>query len=256
MNEDYYTANEAMQILRKPSTSFYREVREGRIPHKGKRPNMRFPKEAIDALAEVDSTSEEDEKLTFTHSTIADAWTKQEITRQPYGDEDAVPFKTVLEWRKRNDDISMHIEEKKKILGWTTFLPVDENVIIDLIEDRIREKDIPPQSVKKWTDKQLSVYIPIIEVLPSNNEERDKRVGAFLLRKSIKWAMMLMIQYDIKNWYGIGTTPEGQAILEKLGFKMLTNLSEGHRKGYTLESKAEPVRLLTLFLRAIEEQNQ
>ncbi|MDQ2887588.1 MAG: helix-turn-helix domain-containing protein [Chloroflexota bacterium] len=252
MKEEYYTAKEAMQLLRKPSTSFYREVREGRIPHKGKRPNMRFPKEAIDALAEVDATEEEDEKLRFIHSTLADAWTKQEITRQPYGDEDVVPFKTVLEWRKRNDDISMHVEEKKRILGWTTFLPLDENVILDLIHDRIREKDIPPQAIKKWTDEQLSVYIPIIEVLPSDNTERDKKVGAFLLRKSIQWAVMLMIQYDIKNWYGIGTTLEGQAILEKLGFRTLTNFSEGHRKGYMLESKAQPVRLIHMFLRSVE----
>jgi hypothetical protein len=91
-----------MQLLRKPSTTFYREVREGRIPHKGKRPHMRFPKEAIDALADVGANKEADERLIFTYSTIADAWTKQELTRQPYEDEDAVPFKTVLEWRKRS----------------------------------------------------------------------------------------------------------------------------------------------------------
>ncbi len=256
MNEEYYTAKEAMQILEKPSTSFYREVREGRIPHKGKRPNMRFPKEAIDALASIGTDKEGEEKLIFTHSTIADAWTKQEITRQPYGDEDTVSFKTVLEWRKRNDDISMHIEEKKEILGWTTFLPLDENIIIDLIYDRIREKDIPPQSVKKWTDKQLSVYIPFIEVLPSNNIERDKEVGAFLLKKTIRWAIMLMFQYDIKNWYGIGATPEGQAILERLGFKVLVSFEKGHRKGYVLERKAEPVKLISSFLRLIEEQGE
>jgi hypothetical protein len=121
-----------------------------------------------------------------------------------------------------------------------------------LIYDRIREKDIPPQAVKKCTDKQLSVYIPIIEVLPSKNTERDKEVGAFLLRKTIKWAIMLMIQYNIKNWYAIGTTPEGQTILEKLGFKMLANLSKGDRKGYVLESKAEPVKLINTFLRSME----
>lgn len=254
MNEEYYTAKEAMQVLGKPSTSFYREVREGRIPHKGKRPSMRFPKEAIDALAEVDAAKEE-EKLIFTHSTIADAWTKQEITCQPYGDEDTVPFRTILEWRKRNDDISMHVEEKRKILGWTTFLPLDEDIILDLVHNKMREKDIPPQAVKRWTDKQLSVYIPIIEVLPTDNPERDKEVSAFLLRRTIKWAVMLMIQYDIKNWYGIGTTPEGQEILERLGFKLLVSLEEGSRKGYVLESKAEPVRLISSFLRSMGEQS-
>ncbi|HEV2660665.1 MAG TPA: helix-turn-helix domain-containing protein [Ktedonobacteraceae bacterium] len=250
--EEYYTAKEAMELLGKPSTSFYREVREGRIPHKGKRPNMRFPKEAIDVIAEVRANKkEEEENLTFILSTIADAWTKQEITHQPYEDEDAVPFKTVLEWRERNDEISMNVKLRGRILGWTTFLPLDETIIVELLYNRMREKDIPPQAIKKWTDRQLSVYIPIIEVIPSDNVERDKEVGAFLLKKTIKWAITLMIQYDIKNWYGIGATAEGQAILERLGFELITDLEGGKRKGYKLETKTEPVRLVSRFLQSI-----
>jgi hypothetical protein len=253
MKEEYYTAKEAMELLGKPSTSFYREVREGRIPHKGKRPNMRFPKKAIDAIAEVGGDKkEEEENLIFTPSTIADAWTKQEITHQPYENDDAVPFKTVLEWRKMNDDISMNVKLRNRILGWTTFLPLEETIITELLYDRMREKDIPPRAIKKWTDKQLSVYIPIIEVIPSDSTERDRKVGAFLLRKTIKWATTLMIQYDIKNWYGIGTTAEGQDILERLGFELITDLEEGKRKGYAFESKAEPVRLISRFLQSLE----
>ncbi len=248
MNEEYYTAKEAMQILGKPSTSFYREVREGRIPSKGKRPNMRFPKKAIDALAEVGANEEEDDKLTFTLSTIADAWVKQEITLQPYEDEDVVPFKTLLEWRKKNDEISMNVKEGNKILGWTTFLPLDETIILDLLYNRMREKDISPQAIKKWTEKQISVYIPIIEVISTKDIERDKEVGAFLLRKTIRWAIALTHQYDIKNWYAIGVTSEGQAILERLGFQPMTNLEDAKRKGYVLENKAEQVRLISRFI--------
>lgn len=250
MNEEYYTAKEAMQILGKPSTSFYREVREGRIPSKGKRPNMRFPKEAIDALAEVGAGDEEEDKLTFTLSTIADAWTKQEITLQPYEDEDAVSFKILLEWRKKNDEISMNVKEANKILGWTTFLPLDETIILDLLNNRMKEKDIPPHSIKRWTEKQISVYIPIIEVISSEDVERDKEVGAFLLRRTIQWATALMRQYDIKNWYAIGVTPEGQAILERLGFQLITNVEDGKRKGYVLENKAEQVRLISRFIQS------
>ncbi len=251
MNEEYYTAKEAMQILGKPSTSFYREVREGRIPSKGKRPNMRFPKEAINALAEVGASDEEEDKLIFALSTIADAWVKQEITLQPYEDEDVVPFKTLLEWRRKNDEISMNVKEGNKILGWTTFLPLDETTILDLLYNRMKEKNIPPHAIKKWTEKQISVYIPIIEVISTKDIERDKEVGAFLLRKTIQWATALMRQYDIKNWYAIGVTPEGQAILERLGFQLLTNLEDGKRKGYILENKAEQVRLISRFIQSV-----
>ncbi len=255
MQEEYYTAKEAMQVLGKPTTTFYREVKEGRIPYKGKRPNMRFPKEAVNALAEIGTNEEDNINLTFTLSTIADAWTKQEITRQPYGNEDAVPFKTVLAWRKRNDEISMNVKEGEKLLGWTTFLPLDEKVIAALIEDKIREKDIPLPAIKKWTDKQLSVYIPVIEVIPSGSIQRDKAVASYLIRKTIKWAISLTIQHEIKNWYGIGATSEGQTLLEALGFKLIADYSE-ERKGYMLETKLEPVKLVSMFLRNMMEQKE
>lgn len=242
-----YTAKEAMQILKKSSTTFYREVQEGKIPHKGKRPNMRFPKEAIDALAELEA-KEEEPKLLFKLSTIADAWTKQEITRQPYPDEDAVPFKTVVAWRKANDEISMHVECKGKILGWTTFLPLDENISKALINDQIKEKDIPVTSIKKWSDRNISVFIPIIEVVPSGNQKRDKVVGAFLIKKTIQWAISLMIQYDVKSWYANGVSPEGQAILEALGFTQVTSFDNGERKGYTLVGNFTHARLISQFV--------
>src|SRR5436305_11087076 len=116
----YYDANQAMEILKKPKGSFYREVREGKIPHIGNRPNMRFPKEAIDALAEV-NLKDEDQGLNFSVSTIAESWAKKELNR-PYETEDTVPFKTILEWRKRNNDITWNLRKGQKVLGWVSFL--------------------------------------------------------------------------------------------------------------------------------------
>jgi hypothetical protein len=251
----YYSAKEAMELLKEPSTSFYRKVKDGKIPHKGKRPNMQFPKEAIDALVEIGTEDEGSNGLSFGLSTIADAWTKQEITRQPYADADAVPFKTVLAWRRRNDEISMHVKEGSKMRGWTTFLPLDEKVAMALLEDRIREKDIPLESIKRWHDKGLSVYVPIIEVVPTGNIERDKEIGAFLIRNTLRWAIRLMFQCEIKNWYAIGSSQEGQTILESLGFDLITNLENGERKGYILQSNSVPVKALRSFLRSMERNN-
>jgi Helix-turn-helix domain len=256
MSTEFYNAKEAMEILKLPPTTFYRKVKEGEVPHKGKRPNMQFPKEAIEALAEGEPGEEEKNKLKFKLSTLDDAWKKQEITKQPYPDEDAVPFKTVVSWRKRNNEISMHVEENGKILAWTTFLPLDEEIIIDIINDKLKEKEIPPTSIRKWSDPNLSVYIPIIEVVATKNVEKDREVGFYLIRNTVRWAISLMLQNDIKRWYGVGTSPEGQAILEALGFKLLTNLDNGERKGYMLEAKAEPVRLISHFLRVMEGSNQ
>src|SRR5437763_16262580 len=116
MSDGDYNAKEAMDILKLPTTTFYRKVKEGHIPYKGRRPHMRFPKEAIDAIAEIDSEDETVDELLFKASTRADTWTKQEIIKKIYGVEDTVPFKTVLAWRKRNEQIFMQVNKGHKIL--------------------------------------------------------------------------------------------------------------------------------------------
>jgi hypothetical protein len=253
MTEDSYNAKEAMGKLKLPTTTFYRKVKEGEIPYKGQRPHMRFPKEAIDAIAEIELEEEIINYLTFKLSTVSDVWKKQEIMQSLHANEDIVSFKTILAWRKRNDEISMQVNEGTKILGWISLLPLEEEIILELIEDKMREGDIPPQAVKKWDDEQISVYISAIEVVPSSNVVRDKEVAAFLLKKTIQRALSLMKEHDIKNWYGIGTSLEGQAILEALGFKQINSLDGGKRKGYRLDDMSKPSKLIKAFLRAIEK---
>jgi hypothetical protein len=254
--KEYYTAKEAAEILGKPLTSFYREVREGNIPFKGKRPNMQFPVEAIDAIAEVETRRDED-KLKFVKSTTADAWKKQEIVKEilkkgegPYDESELVPFKTIVEWRKRNDDTSMHVEENGIIRGWSSFFPIEEDIIKAVINGEIEEKDIPANSIRRWTDKELSVYISIIEVVPTEDNERDKIIGRFLIRNTIRWAISLMIEHDIKNWYGLATSEEGESLMKRLNFRYIGGT--GKYKGYMLESNATTAKAITRILEHIE----
>jgi predicted DNA-binding transcriptional regulator AlpA len=253
MEQKYYDAKEVSKILNMSIPTVYRKVKSGDIPSIGKRPNIRFPKDAIDVMAEVE-IEEEEAGLTFTPSTVADAWEKQEMNHA-YESDDTVPFKTILEWRKRNDTISMNLKQDNKLLGWATFLPLEEEIALDLIYDRIRERDIPFQTIKKWTQPQLSVYIPIIEVVPSGNKDRDSEIGAYLIKKTIKWAISLAIQHDIKNWYTVGVTPEGQALAEVLGFSLLTSSDEGARKGYILEGALKPVKIVSQLIKDMDGSN-
>jgi hypothetical protein len=251
---EYYTAKEAMEILQKPQATFYREVKAGLIPHTGKRPNMRFPKEAIDTLAELGPIENEDTRMSFTPITIADLWEAKEISTSPYGEENDVPFKTVLEWKKVNNEMGMSLKEGNKLVGWTTFLPIEEKVALSLVRNQTKEKDISPYAIKRWSDPRISVYIPVIEVVPSGSERKDTRRGTFLLRKTIKWAINLTMQYDIKNWYAVGATPEGQMILEKLGFTKVAETEDSKEKGYILETNSKPVNFLARLVRSTEQE--
>lgn len=130
----------------------------------------------------------------------------------------------------------MSIKEDGQFVGCTTIMPLDESIIQDLIYDRLRERRIPNWAIKKWTDPKLSLYIASIAVESSDDLERDRERGAFLLRHTIKWGVTLSHQYGIKNWYAIGATPTGQRILEQLGFQEITSLGNGERKGYILRN--------------------
>lgn len=254
MQDETYDAKEAMEKLRLPVTTFYRKVKEGDIPYSVRKPRLRFPKEAIDAIAEIELGDEPEIKLVFELCTQANAWNMNVLARSIHGEENVTSFRTILAWRKVNDQISMLVNEGNKILGWSTFLPLEEEIILELIEGKMKEDDVPPQAVKRWADQQISVYIAAVEVVKSTNSNRDTEVAAFLLRNTIKWVVSLMKQYNIKNWYGVGTNPKGYAILEALGFKEIDALAEGKRKVYELGDISKPSKLLKSFLQPTVDQ--
>ena len=257
-NAEYYTAEEAMRILRKTKTMFYMQINNGEIPFEidpGRKRGKRFPKVAIDTLAKIGTTemsSAGKEPLSLTPQTVAELWEGLKITRQLYGPEDEVSFETLMQWRSVNNDIYMSLKEGNKLIGAITFLPMDEKVAKAIIHWQIKEKDVPAQAIRKWTENNLSVYIPTIEVLPSGSFHRDRERGMFLLRHTIKWAVLMTMQHDVKNWYAIGATADGINILEALGFVQITD--NNGKKGYILETKKEPVRLIGMYLREIDSE--
>jgi hypothetical protein len=256
---EYYTAEEAMRILRKTKTMFYQQVNDGEIPFEidpGRKRGKRFPKAAIDILAKmgtIEMSPITKEPLSLTPQTIAELWEGMKITRLLYPSEEEVTFETLMQWRAVNKDIFMSLKEGNKLVGGITFLPIDERIATALINGQIKEKDIPPYAIRRWTESNLSVYIPTLEVLPSGNLNRDRERGMFLLRNTIRWAILLTIQHDIQNWYATGATKEGRDILEALGFKAITIIDDNH-KGYKLETKSKPVRLIGLYLKEIDAE--
>jgi excisionase family DNA binding protein len=262
-SDAYYTAEEAMKILNKKKSTFYREVDDGKIPFDlppGRKIGKRFPKEGIDTLAKRkhrEQSRKQAVDLTFEASTTSDLWTAVANARRVYGPDDVISFERALEWRDINPDIAMSVKQEKILAGMVTYLPLDEQIITALLRDSMREKDIPDEAIHRWTDSQLSVYVAGIASVPSGSLQIDRQRGRFLLRHAIKWAITLTAQYDIKNWYGIGVTSEGQEILEALGFREIISLEDGERKGYRLDHLlTQPTRLVQRYLINMESDDK
>lgn len=259
MDKQYYTAEEAAKVLKRSIASFHRDVSAGLVPYEfgeGSNSRKKYPKEAIDTLARRKQKPQPGRmRLTFRKSTPANLWTRVQNSIRIYGEEDAITYERCLEWNDINDEMFMDLLDKDRLVGAVTFMPLEETMIHLLLEDRIREKDIPDKAIKQWTDSRISVYIPTIEIIPSGDKEIDGERGAFLLRRTIKWAIQLTLQYDIKNWYAIGATPEGQTILEALGFTKTTELDEGKRNGYALEEGKKPTKLMNMIIAHAERHH-
>jgi len=255
---NYYTAEEAMKKLGKPRSTFFKEVENGLIPFEldpGRQRGRRYPKQAIDVLArrqKVRHKQKEPSHLIFTPASPADLWAEVQIGLDLYGEDDIVPFETLLEWRDINDEMDMVVKDQGQVVGYSSLMPLDETIILPLIHDKIREKDIPAKAIKQWTDPQISVYVCSLTVKPSNSAKRDAEVGRFLIKHTIKWALGLYRQFNIKNWYSIGATKKGQELLESLGFTEIVSMNNGERKGYLLEDIKKPVKVITNLLKEMQ----
>jgi predicted DNA-binding transcriptional regulator AlpA len=251
MDKLYYTKEEVMKLLDKPRSTFYREVEEGIIPsilEEGRRRGRKFPKQAIDAHIKL-MKKKRKSKLTFGPTTNSELWAGYENSVRLYDPEDIVDYETLLEWREVNYDIFMTAREGEKRAGGITIIPLAESVIHSLINGKIREKDIPLWAIRKWTDPELSVYIPSISITHTGDKQKDTERGIFIIRSTIRWAFSLDRQHDIKNWYAIAATPQGEKLVKHLGFQKI----EGKRDAYLLEDLKKGTRPIRAFLEQLDQ---
>src|SRR5712691_7839103 len=194
-SDRYYSFEETMKLLGKKKSTLYREAEEGKIPFDlppDKKIGMRFPKEAIDTLVKRQRKEQASKRIThlrFEASTTSDLWTAVDNARRIYGPDDVISFERALEWRDINPDISMSVKQGKLLVGMVTFLPVEEQVILALVRDAMRERDTPDQALRRWTDPQISVYTAGIATVPTGKPQIDRQRGRFLIRHAVKWAI-------------------------------------------------------------------
>lgn len=253
MSDEYYTLQEVIEKLGKSRSTVIRDTNAGKIPSEGKKRRRRYPKEAIDAIAAIEQKKKKTDKkaprLIFSPSTPKDLWTEVVIGKKLYGEDDIVPYKQLLEWREVNDEMYMSIKENGDVVAYSSLMPLEQDVILALLEDKFRERDIPLGAIRQWTDPRLSVYIASITIKPTDSKQRKRELGGMLIRRTVKWALSLDRQADIKHWYGIGATEEGQRLFERLGFSVIMSLYNGERKGYYLDDVKKPVRVINQILR-------
>jgi hypothetical protein len=252
MEERYYKPEEVMRLLNISKATLNRRAEEGSIPSElepGRKRGRKYPKEAIDAHVKL-MRPKDDTKLTFGPTTNSELWQSYKNHFNMYEPEDIVTYDRLLEWREANYDIFMSARKGNKRVAGVTIMPLDEEVIKDLIDEKIREQDIEPRFIRDWSEENLTIYIPSISIHHTQDSQEDKERGLFIIRNAIKWAISLDKQYDIQKWYAIAATPEGKKLVEHLGFEKL----EGKREAYMLTDLKKATRLIRSFMTKLDQE--
>jgi len=252
VEERYYKPEEVMKLLGISKATLNRRAEDGTIPteiEEGRKRGRKYPKEAIDAHVRL-LRPKNKTKLTFGPTTNSELWASFQNHFKLYEVEDIVTYDRLLEWREANDDIFMSAREGGKRIAGVTILPLAEDVIKSLIDGRIREQNIEPWAIRKWSDKNLAAYIPSISIHYTGDKQRDRERGHYIIRSAIRWALSLDRQYDIKRWYAIAATPEGEKLVKHLGFEKI----EGKRDAYLLTDIKKAARPIRAFIDTLEQE--
>jgi hypothetical protein len=253
MEERYYKQEEVMRLLGISKATLNRRAEEGTIPSEleaGKKRGRKYPKEAIDAhvkLLKPKSLA----TLTFGPTTNSELWASYQNHFSMYKVEDIVTYDRLLEWKEANKDIFMSAREGGKRIAGVTIIPLAEDVIKSLIDGIIREQDIQQWSIREWSEKNLTVYIPSISIHHTGDEEEDRERGHFIIRSAIRWAISLDKHYDIKKWYAIAATPEGEKLIKHLGFEKIA----GKEKSYVLTDLKKATKPIRSFIEKLERED-
>lgn len=252
MDERYYTPEEVMRLLGISKATLNRRAEDGTLPfelEEGRKRGRKYPKEAIDAHVKL-LKPKENTKLTFGPATNNELWASYQNHFRLYEPEDIVSYARLLEWREANRDIFMSAREGGKRIGGVTIMPLAEDVIQSLINGRIREQDIEPWAIRKWSQPHLTAYIPSISIHHTGEKQRDRERGHFIIRSAIRWAISLDRHYDIQKWYAIAATPEGEKLVRHLGFEKIA----GKRDAYLLTDIKRAAKPIKLFIDALERE--
>jgi predicted DNA-binding transcriptional regulator AlpA len=253
VEERYYKPEDVMKLLGISKATLNRRAEDGTIPselEEGKKRGRKYPKEAIDAHVKLLKPKDKP-KLTFGPTTNNELWASYQNHFRLYEVEDIVTYDRLLEWREANNDIFMSAREGGKRIGGVTIIPLAEDVIKSLIDGRIREQNIEPWAIRKWSDKNLTAYIPSISIHHTGDRQKDRERGHFIIRSAIRWAISLDKHYDIKKWYAIAATSEGEKLVKHLGFEKI----KGKRDAYLLTDLKKAAKPIKSFIDMLEQED-
>ncbi|HEU5384201.1 MAG TPA: hypothetical protein VFV38_53085 [Ktedonobacteraceae bacterium] len=231
-----YTAKEARAKLGVTDDKFQYMVRSGLIQKiilPGRKYGM-YPQTEVNRLAAaINATLEQyaKEESTFERATQADlpeiiAMCSKNMPR-------VTPLEKQRAWLKRNPEAFYTLRENGEVVAYACILPVNSDWLGRVLKDEIRIGDVPIEEIYPFTsDRPLDLYIRDLVVDQTVGKEKAAHHGQRLLAELSHIIAQLGEQgVDIKAIYALATSPQGNQLARKLGFRAMTEL-DNPTEGY------------------------
>ncbi|HEU5376120.1 MAG TPA: MerR family transcriptional regulator [Ktedonobacteraceae bacterium] len=231
-----YTAKEAREKLGVTDDKFQYMVRTGLIKKvilPGRKYGM-YPQAEVNRLAAaINATLEQYTKDTsiFEQATQADlpeiiAMCSKNMPR-------VTPIEKQRGWLKRNPESFYTLRENGEVVAYACIFPVNFTWLKRVLKDEIRMGDVPIEEIYPFTpDKSLDLYIRDLIV----DQTVGKEAAAHHAQRLLSELAHVITQLgkrgtNIRAIYALATSPQGNQLARKLGFRAMTEL-DNPTEGY------------------------
>jgi Acetyltransferase (GNAT) family len=229
-NENYYTATKAKEVLGVTHGMLYQYIRNGNlhpVTPPGKKQSVYLKKE-VDKLANklqaFFATAEEKPASKLEQAKEDDLPEVIAISQRIFGNGPGVPpLESRQAWLRKNPDTFYVLKNEGRIVGYTSILPLQQELVNKLVTEAVRGKDISYNDVLAFSPgNPVSLYVMAIGVDPRLPSTEKHIYGSRLIGGLMEYLIELGQQgIVIESITARSYKPDGIRLLRKMGFPEL-----------------------------------
>lgn len=188
--EDYYTAQQAREILGMTYSALQNQVNIGNlhpITPPGRRQKV-YPKKEVDDLKaemEVWYVSRHQTKALsakFVHATLEDMPEAVALSAAVFGGRNIVPLEKRIEWLQKNPDIDYVLKDEDQLVGYFSLVPLRLETINSLLKQYRYAKDLTADDILTYSPgNPVDLYAMAVGVRPGASINLKREWGKLLL---------------------------------------------------------------------------
>jgi hypothetical protein len=226
---NFYTAEEAIKVFEDAGLSentFFRKVRNKEIDKllpEGRERGAFYPKDQVEkAATRKRATSKKEVTKKRTVPPVIMDWVKPEdvpsglaLDHIVYHEMFLASLEVYMAWRRKNPKISMgafDANDRRTRYGYIGFIPLPENIILDILTGKKDEKEITPDEILTYDEPGEYTLLANSFVIHPDYPELGNRI----IHAVMEYWVEQYPEKRIKRIYAQGVSDQGRNIIKKL----------------------------------------